>query len=77
VCVAGLRGPTPRTELKFEMSANTISATIHSGLMAEKFGLDRSYVADVERRKRNISLLNLEIIATGFGLSLAQLFSTL
>ena len=44
---------------------------------AGRFDLDRSYFSDVERGKRNISLLNLEIIAKGFGLSLAQLFSRL
>ncbi len=36
--------------------------------MAEKLGLDRSYLADVERGKRNISLLNPDMIAMGFGL---------
>ncbi len=45
--------------------------------MAEKLGLDRSYLADVERGKRNISLLNLDVIAKGFGLSLSRLFSKL
>ncbi len=45
--------------------------------MAEKLGLDRSYLADVERGKRNISLLNLDVIAMGFGLSLSRLFSKL
>ena len=43
--------------------------------MAEKLGLDRSYLADVERGKRNISLVNLEIIARGFGLSLSRLLA--
>ena len=45
--------------------------------MAERLGLDRSYLADVERGKRNISIVNLEIIVKGFGLSLSQLFSRL
>ncbi len=45
--------------------------------LAEKLGLDRSYLADVERGKRNISVLNLELIAEGLGLSLSQLFSKL
>jgi transcriptional regulator with XRE-family HTH domain len=45
--------------------------------LAEKLGLDRSYLADVERGKRNISVLNLEVIAQGLGLSLSQLFSKL
>ena len=43
--------------------------------IAEKLGLDRSYLADVERGKRNISIVNLEVIASGFELSLSQLLS--
>lgn len=41
--------------------------------LADKLGLDRSYLADVERGKRNISIVNLEIIAQGFGVSLSRL----
>ncbi|HEV2492295.1 MAG TPA: helix-turn-helix transcriptional regulator [Terriglobia bacterium] len=44
--------------------------------LAERLGLDRSYLADVERGKRNISIVNLEIIARGFGLSLSRLLIT-
>ena len=43
--------------------------------LAEKLGLDRSYLADIERGRRNVSLMNLEIIAKGFELSLSQLLS--
>jgi transcriptional regulator with XRE-family HTH domain len=43
--------------------------------MAEQFGLDRSYLADVEHGKRNISIVNLEIIARGFGLTLSRLLT--
>jgi transcriptional regulator with XRE-family HTH domain len=43
--------------------------------MAEKIGLDRSFLADVERGKRNISILNLEVIASGLGVSLSRLLS--
>lgn len=46
-------------------------------VMAEKVGLDRSFIADVERGKRNISILNLDIIAKGFKISLSQLLSKL
>jgi len=45
--------------------------------MAERVGIDRSFLADVERGKRNVSILNLEIIAHGFKISLSQLFSRL
>jgi len=43
--------------------------------MAEIFGLDRTYLADVEHGKTNVSSLNLEIIAKGFGLTLSRFFS--
>lgn len=46
-------------------------------VMAEKIGLDRSFIADVERGKRNISILNLEIMAKGFRVTLSQLLSRL
>jgi transcriptional regulator with XRE-family HTH domain len=43
--------------------------------LAERLGLDRSYLADIERGKRNVSLVNLELIATGFGQTISQMFS--
>jgi transcriptional regulator with XRE-family HTH domain len=46
-------------------------------VMAEKIGIDRSFIADVERGKRNISILNLDLIAKGFKLSLSRLLSKL
>jgi len=44
-------------------------------VMAEKVGIDRSFSADVERGKRNISILNLDVIAKGLGTSLSQLLN--
>jgi transcriptional regulator with XRE-family HTH domain len=44
---------------------------------AEKVGIDRSFLADVERGKRNISILNVELIAKGLRVSLSQLLSRL
>ena len=46
-------------------------------VMAEKVGIDRSFLADVERGKRNVSILNLELMANGLKVSLSQLFSRL
>ncbi len=43
--------------------------------LAEHLGLDRSYLAEIEEGKRNPALMNLEVIAEGFGLTLSQLFS--
>ncbi|MHB8303741.1 MAG: helix-turn-helix domain-containing protein [Acidobacteriaceae bacterium] len=45
--------------------------------MADILGLDRSYLADVERGKRNICLLNLQVIADGLKISISQLFTKL
>ena len=45
--------------------------------MAERVGIDRSFLADVERGKRNISILNVALIAEGLGVSLSRLFSRL
>jgi len=49
----------------------------HTGLSQEKFahsiGMDRTYYASVERGRRNISIVNLEKIARGFGMTLAEL----
>ncbi len=44
-------------------------------IMAEKIGMDRSFIADLERGKRNITILNLDVLAQGFGISLSQLLS--
>jgi transcriptional regulator with XRE-family HTH domain len=45
--------------------------------MAERVGIDRSFIAEVETGKRNITILNLATIADGFGLSLSRLLSKL
>jgi transcriptional regulator with XRE-family HTH domain len=45
--------------------------------LAEKVGIDRSFLADVERGNRNISILNLALIAEGLGVTLPKMFSRL
>lgn len=45
--------------------------------LAEKLGLDRSYLADIERGNRNVSLVNLELIALGFDMTLSRLLTRL
>jgi transcriptional regulator with XRE-family HTH domain len=45
--------------------------------MAERVGIDRSFLADVERGKRNVSILNLDVMAKGLKITLSQLFSRL
>ena len=42
--------------------------------LANKSGLDRTYIGGVERGERNISLKNLERLAKTLGVSLEELF---
>lgn len=67
----------------FEMITEKIGNRIRelrkeTGLSQEKFaakiGMDRTYFASVELGKRNISIVNLEKIADGLNVSLAELF---
>lgn len=50
----------------------------NANISQEKFALsidmDRTYFASVESGKRNISLKNIQKIATGFGISISKLF---
>ncbi len=46
-------------------------------VMAERVGIDRSFLAEVESGTRNISILNLRAIAEGLEVSLSRLFSKL
>jgi DNA-binding XRE family transcriptional regulator len=41
--------------------------------MATDFGIDRSFISDVERGRKSISLPMLEVIALGLKLSLSEL----
>ena len=41
--------------------------------MAVNFGIDRTFISDVERGRKSISLPMLEIIALGFKMTLSEL----
>lgn len=41
--------------------------------MAVDFGIDRTFISDVERGRKSISLPMLEVLALGFNLSLSEL----
>ncbi len=41
--------------------------------MAVEFGIDRTFISDVERGRKSISLPMLEVLALGFRLSLSEL----
>jgi transcriptional regulator with XRE-family HTH domain len=41
--------------------------------MAERLGIDRSYISDMERGKKNVCLPTLEIMAQGLGTTISRL----
>ncbi len=43
--------------------------------LAHACDLDRTYIGSVERGERNISLINIHIIAAALGIPVAELFS--
>ena len=45
--------------------------------MAIHFGIDRSFISDVERGRKSISLPMMEVIALGLGMSLSELLNSL
>lgn len=45
--------------------------------MAEDFGIDRTFISDVERGRKSISLPTLEVLALGLNLSLSELLKDL
>ena len=45
--------------------------------LAEEVGFHRSFIADVERGERNISILNLLHLATALGVELSELLARL
>ena len=51
------------------------------GLSQEAFaslcGLDRTYISGIERGVRNVSIINIEALAVGLGVSLSELMERL
>ena len=42
--------------------------------LADKAGIHRTYLSDVERGTRNLSLVNIEKLATALSVSMSKLF---
>ena len=45
--------------------------------MAKRFGIDRSFISDVERGRKSMTLPMLEVIAIGMDMSLSKLFENI
>ena len=69
------------SDIKERLGARIRSIRTERGISQEKFALsinmDRTYFASVEAGRRNISIENIEKIANGLNVSLAELFREL
>lgn len=52
------------------------AATMSQKDLSYSADLDRSYIASVENGQRNISIVNIEKIATALGVSIKEFFKT-
>jgi len=74
---ASVRRPEPVSDIaiKFGERIRTLrqDRDMSQAEMARDFGLDRSWISDVERGVKHITLPLIEVIADGLKLSLSQL----
>ena len=45
--------------------------------LADRCGLDRTYISGIERGNRNVAVRNVELIAKALGISIAELMKGL
>lgn len=55
---------------------NRLKQNLSQEKLAELTSLHRTYISEVERGERNVSLVNIHKIAHALNLSLSELFST-
>lgn len=65
--------------IKLKFGANIKKLRTSKNLSQEKFaelvGLHRTYITEVERGLRNVSLINIVKIANGLNVSISELFN--
>lgn len=70
------RIPAPQTA-RIRLAANLRAARARLGIsqeeLADRAGINRTFVGSVERRERNISLDNIERLAVALGMDVAEL----
>ncbi len=64
-------------ELGLRLRQHRLDRKLTQANLAEKCGLHRTFVGSVERGERNISIVNLRLIARVLRVSLAELFHDL
>lgn len=72
---------TEKQDLLVQFGARVRALRQSEGHSQESFaahcGLDRTYISGIERGVRNVSLLNISVIASALDLSIAELLETI
>ena len=63
-----------RVRFGFAVKARREELNLTQEDLADKAGIHRTYLSDVERGSRNLSLINIERLAAALSMSLADLF---
>lgn len=66
--------PDVRERFGFALKARREELGMTQEEFAERAGIHRTYVSDVERGSRNICLLNIERVANALSIRLSELF---
>ena len=68
------RPPDIRERFGFAVKARREQLELTQEDLAEKAKIHRTYLSDVERGSRNLSLINIEKLAAALSLSISELF---
>lgn len=70
-----------KTAIRNKVGMRVKALRREQGITQEKFalmtGLNRSYLADIEKGNRNFGFDTLERIVTGFGITFAEFFASI
>ena len=67
--------PNIKTHIGLRIKQLRAEEHLTQGALASRIGLNRSYLAEVETGKRNVSAVNIERICGGLGVSVAEFFA--
>jgi transcriptional regulator with XRE-family HTH domain len=66
--------PDIRERFGFAVKARREELDLTQEDLAERAGIHRTYLSDIERGTRNLSLVNIERLALALSLSMSELF---
>jgi transcriptional regulator with XRE-family HTH domain len=67
-------GPDIRERFGFAVRARREALGLTQEEFAERAGIHRTYLSDIERGSRNVSLLNIERLAMALSMEISELF---